>query len=108
MCAAAPAAEFLSPAFSTPHMTDNRRPNSTEKSARILIVDDHPIVRHGLASLIEREPDLAICGEAEEAVTALQAIDALKPDLVILDLSLAGPTGMDVLKSIRAKDANMP
>lgn len=75
---------------------------------RIFIVDDHPIVRQGLALLINREPDLTVCGDAEEASAALHRIEDLKPDLVVLDISLNGPDGLDLLKHIRARDTNLP
>jgi DNA-binding NarL/FixJ family response regulator len=75
---------------------------------RIFVVDDHPIVRQGLALLINREPDLEVCGDAEEAGSALQRIEELKPDLAVLDISLTGPDGLDLLKIIRARDPNLP
>jgi DNA-binding NarL/FixJ family response regulator len=74
----------------------------------VFIVDDHPIVRQGLALLINREPDLAVCGDAEEAASALRLIEELKPDLVIVDISLNGPDGLDLLKDIRARDQSLP
>jgi DNA-binding NarL/FixJ family response regulator len=80
----------------------------TERKRRILIVDDHPIVRQGLALLINREADLAVCGDAEEACSALRRIEELKPDLVVVDISLNGPDGLDLLKSIRARDTHLP
>ena len=76
--------------------------------SNIFIVDDHPIVRQGLAELINREPDLTVCGDAEEAGAALRRIDSLRPDLVIVDISLSGPDGLDLLKDIRARDAHLP
>ena len=81
---------------------------SQTKKCRVLLVDDHPIVRQGLALLIDREPDLAVCGEAEGAHTAFHAIITLKPDIVVLDISLSGPDGLDVLKEIRSKTASLP
>src|SRR6202045_1891160 len=75
---------------------------------RILVVDHHPIVRQGLALLINREPDLTVCGDAEEASSALRMIESLKPDLIIVDISLNGPDGLDLLKNIRARDPNLP
>jgi DNA-binding NarL/FixJ family response regulator len=78
------------------------------KKCKVLLVDDHPIVRQGLALLIDREPDLAVCGEAEGAHSAFEAIAALAPDLVVLDISLSGPDGLDVLKEIRMKTTNLP
>ena len=61
-----------------------------DKRARILLVDDHAVVRFGIAQLINREKDLVVCGEEEDASKALQAITQLKPDLVIADISLQG------------------
>jgi DNA-binding NarL/FixJ family response regulator len=78
------------------------------KKYRVLLVDDHPIVRQGLALLIEREADLSVCGEAEGAHTAFHAIETLRPDIVLLDISLNGPDGLEVLKEIRVKTGSLP
>ncbi|NDQ57022.1 MAG: response regulator transcription factor [Acidipila sp.] len=78
------------------------------KKYRVLLVDDHPIVRQGLALLIDRELDLSVCGEAEGAHSAFHAIATLRPDIVILDISLSGPDGLDVLKEIRMKTTHLP
>ncbi|MGA2099100.1 MAG: response regulator transcription factor [Candidatus Acidiferrum sp.] len=78
------------------------------KKDRVLLIDDHPIVRQGLALLIDREQDLAVCGEADGAHTGLHAVATLKPDLVVLDLSLSGPDGLDVLKEIRMNSGSLP
>lgn len=75
---------------------------------RVLLVDDHPIIRQGLTLLINREPDLMVCGEAQEAHSAADAIATLRPDLVILDISLGGPDGVELLKQLRARDADLP
>ena len=61
-----------------------------------------------MALLINREPDLAVCGDAEEAASALRRIEELKPDVIVVDISLNGPDGLDLLKNIRARDANLP
>jgi DNA-binding NarL/FixJ family response regulator len=82
--------------------------NSEAKKCRVLLVDDHPIVRQGLALLIDREPDLSVCGEADGAHSAFHAITSLRPDLVVLDISLSGPDGLEVLKEIRLKTASLP
>jgi DNA-binding NarL/FixJ family response regulator len=74
----------------------------------VLLVDDHPIVRQGLALLIEREVDLSVCGEADGAHTAFHAIETLQPDIVLLDISLNGPDGLEVLKEIRVKTGSLP
>jgi DNA-binding NarL/FixJ family response regulator len=78
------------------------------KKYRVLLVDDHPIVRQGLALLIDREADLSVCGEAEGAHSAFHAIETLRPDIVVLDISLNGPDGLEVLKEIRMKSGNLP
>jgi DNA-binding NarL/FixJ family response regulator len=78
------------------------------KKCRVLLIDDHPIVRQGLALLIDREGDLSVCGEADGAHSAFHAIETLRPDLVVLDISLSGPDGLDVLKEIRMKTASLP
>lgn len=76
--------------------------------SRIFLVDDHPVVRQGLALLINRERDLVVCGDAEEANLALQGIESLKPHVVVVDISLSGPDGLDLLKNIRVRDPNLP
>ncbi|MCU1342325.1 MAG: response regulator with a DNA-binding domain [Candidatus Acidoferrum typicum] len=81
---------------------------SATKKHRVLLVDDHPIVRQGLGLLIDREPDLSVCGEADSAHSAFHAITTLRPDVVVLDISLNGPDGLDVLKEIRTKTTTLP
>jgi DNA-binding NtrC family response regulator len=75
---------------------------------KIFLIDDHPIVRQGLALLINREVDLVVCGDAEGAPSALTALETAEPDLVIVDISLNGPDGLDLLKTIRLKDPHVP
>jgi DNA-binding NarL/FixJ family response regulator len=81
---------------------------ATPKRARVLIVDDHPIVRQGLAQMLGQEADLTVCGEAEEAQRALEAVATLRPDLVLVDISLKGSNGLDLIKSLRAYDSSLP
>jgi DNA-binding NarL/FixJ family response regulator len=81
---------------------------ASARKTRIFIVDDHPIVREGLSLMMNREPDMMVCGEAEEASRALQAIAGARPDFVIVDISLSGPDGLDLLKSIRVRFPNLP
>ena len=86
-------------------------PKSNEESVskkRIFIVDDHPIVREGLSLMMNREPDLMVCGEAEDASAALTAISTARPDFLIVDISLSGPDGLDLLKNIRARFRSLP
>lgn len=69
---------------------------------RILLVDDHPIMRHGLAQLIRMEPDLDICGECGSAADGLVTMGKLKPDLVVVDLTLPDKNGLELIKDIQA------
>jgi DNA-binding NarL/FixJ family response regulator len=75
---------------------------------RILIVDDHPLFRHGLSQLINAQDDLAACGEAESAPGALEAIRRLEPDVVVLDISLKGTNGIELMKAIKAERPKLP
>ena len=75
---------------------------------RVLIVDDHPIFRAGLTGLVNLEADLVVCGEAHDAVQALDALEKLKPDLVLLDMSLPGKSGLELLKDVRALSPRTP
>jgi DNA-binding NarL/FixJ family response regulator len=75
---------------------------------KVLVVDDHPLLRQGLALLINQQHDMLVCGEAEEAHAAMQSIAEKKPDVIILDISLKGPDGLELLKSIRAIYADLP
>lgn len=75
---------------------------------KVFLVDDHPIVRQGLTLLINQERDLTVCGEAEEMHSALQSIDSTKPDIVVLDISLNGPDGLDLLKHLRSRHPKLP
>lgn len=76
--------------------------------AKVFIVDDHPVVRQGLALLINREADMTVCGDAADAASALEAIERFDPHIVILDLSLRGPDGLELLKTVRARCAQLP
>src|SRR2546430_10453802 len=70
------------------------------KSQRVLLVDDHPMIRERLAEVIQREPDLAVCGEAEDRDHALQAVEKTRPDLVIVDPTLKHSHGLDLIKDL--------
>lgn len=75
---------------------------------RIVIVDDHPLFRKGLEQLIESHEGLAVCGEASRAGEAMDLIRKIKPDLVIVDLSLPGAHGLELIKNIRAEFSKLP
>lgn len=74
---------------------------------RILIVDDHPLVRTGFAQLIGDCPDLEVCGEAGDMAEALRQIDSIHPDLAIIDLSLAGGSGLDLIERIKSRNKDI-
>ncbi len=69
---------------------------------RVFIVDDHPLVRESLASLVQRQPDLTVCGEADSPAAALAGIAAAQPDVAIVDLSLGGRSGLDLIRDLKA------
>lgn len=75
--------------------------------ARILIIDDHPLVRTGFAQLIGDTHDLEVCGEAGSMADGLELATSLKPDLAIIDLSLAGGSGLDLIDHIKAHDPDI-
>ena len=74
---------------------------------RILLVDDHPAFRHGLAALIAEHRDLTVCGQAENAATALELMRRLHPDLVMLDISMAGTNGIELIKLMMAEEPKL-
>lgn len=75
---------------------------------RVLIVDDHPLFREGLRQMIERYPDLEVCGEAADAEQAMKALTELKPDLVLADISLGSDNGLDLIKLIKEQNEELP
>ena len=74
-----------------------------KNSTRILIVDDHPLLRQGITQLINQEKDLQVCGEADDPGKAMSAIEATNPDVVILDISLKGASGIELLKNVKVR-----
>lgn len=93
--------------LSTNRTDDPSTQKGTSKS-RILIVDDHPLVRQGIAQLVDRQADLQVCGEAGNADEAIAAIHNCRPDLVIVDISLEGISGIELVKTIKAGNAQLP
>ena len=78
------------------------------KQSRILLVDDHAVVRYGIAQLINRQNDLVVCGEEEDASRAMTAIVSLKPDLVIADISLKDSSGLELMRNIKVQYPKLP
>jgi DNA-binding NarL/FixJ family response regulator len=75
---------------------------------RILVVDDHPIVRDGLAAVLGTQPDLQVAGEAGNGVEALRRVEELQPDVMLLDLGMPGLDGVGVLQQLRAGGSSLP
>jgi DNA-binding NarL/FixJ family response regulator len=77
-------------------------------SKNIFIVDDHPMMREGLARLVSNEKDLNVCGEADEAGKAFTCIQSLKPDLALIDITLGGQNGIELIKNVHAIQPELP
>jgi DNA-binding NarL/FixJ family response regulator len=93
-------------------MTNSLRPKPEKTDppvkTKVFLVDDHPLVREWLAQLIQREPDLAVCGEAEDAPEALEKIQATQPDIVIADISLKTTHGLELVKDLQSCAPSLP
>jgi DNA-binding NarL/FixJ family response regulator len=84
------------------------RKTAGSRKRRVLLVDDHPVVREGLAQRINRERDLAVCGEAQSAGEALRAVASHQPDVVVLDLSLPKGHGLELIKDLKNLHPDLP
>lgn len=69
----------------------------------IFIIDDHPVIRHGVSSVLSKQPDMKIIGEAQDAKSALEPLQKLQPDVIVLDITLKGISGIDLIPRIREK-----
>ncbi len=78
------------------------------KPARVLLVDDHAIVRHGIGVLLEKASDLTICGEAGAYEEALEAVQRLKPDIAVIDIILRDRSGLDLIRELRERGEKLP
>lgn len=85
----------------------NRNSGATTKKSRILIIDDHVMVRDGVAAIIKHEADLEVCGMAATANEGTQAVGKLKPDLVLADITLPGKNGIEFIKDARAMQPDL-
>jgi DNA-binding NarL/FixJ family response regulator len=81
---------------------------SDSNKSRIMIVDDHPIVRHGIAQLLNAQPDFDCSAEADDAESALRLLRDEHYDLLIVDISMPGLSGLDLIRRIKQKDADLP
>ena len=81
---------------------------STERKKKILIVDDHAVVREGLTTVINQHSDLTVCGQVDSGAKAMAAVASLKPDAVIVDISLEGRSGLDLIKDLKAQHPHLP
>ena len=86
----------------------NASSQKQKQKHKIFIVDDHPIVRKGLTQLINQENDLVVCGEAESAHGALEVLKKIKPDLAIVDISLQGVDGIELIKTMKIRYNGLP
>ena len=84
------------------------RVKTEEAKAKVFLVDDHPLVREWLSQLIEREQDLAVCGEAEDTQEALEKIEQTRPDIVVADISLKNTHGLELVKDLQARLPSLP
>ena len=96
----------------TPARSATRDPAGSPPAAlppprRILVVDDHPFMRAGLAQLIARQPDLAVCGEAGNPAEAFRELARGKPDLVLTDLTMPGRSGLEFIKDLQAAEPRL-
>jgi len=89
-------------------MTANKSQRDQVKRKKVLIVDDHAVLREGLAAQINREADLIVCGEAEDAKQALALVEKLGPDLVLADITLPGRNGLELIRDLRARCPDLP
>jgi DNA-binding NarL/FixJ family response regulator len=90
------------------YMAQAKQREVRDGKTRVLLVDDHAVVRFGIAQLINRQNDMTVCGEEEDASRALSAIAALKPNLVIADISLKDSSGLELMRNIKAQYPGMP
>jgi DNA-binding NarL/FixJ family response regulator len=89
-------------------MKSPSKPTKDTEKRRVLIVDDHAVLREGLALVINVQSDLLVCGEAGSVAEGIQAAAAVQPDVALIDLSLMGGSGLEVVKDLKAQHPNLP
>lgn len=82
--------------------------NPAPEKRRVFLVDDHTMFREGLRQLIDRDPKLSVCGDAADSEEAMRGIRECQPDVVLVDISLSGASGIDLIKSIKSEFEDMP
>ena len=85
-----------------------KRETSGSSKTRVFIVDDHPVVRQGLAQMIGQQADFTVCGEAADVSTALKMIQELTPDMAVVDLNLKDSSGLDLIRDLKVRLPNLP
>jgi len=88
-------------------MTIESKLKGPTRKFRVLLVDDHPLVRRGLADVIAREPDLETCGEAGDVLEALREVERTKPDLVVIDLTLKTGHGIELIEKLKSREPHV-
>src|SRR5436190_4880220 len=91
-----------------PKMKSPSQSSAKKPCRQVVLVDDHPILREGLARLIDHESDMKVCGQTDNATKALALIGALKPDLAIIDIALNGVNGIELIKRIKGLYPEVP
>lgn len=89
-------------------MAAKPKSNSTPAKKKILVVDDHPMTRLGQVETLNREPDFTVCGQAATAGETIEAINRLKPDVLLMDLTLPDKEGLELIKDIQALHPGLP
>ena len=93
--------------MNTNHLPTSTSPTPATGARRLLIVDDHPVFRHGIRQLLAQLPGLTICGEAENAPHGLEAMRRSKPDIVLVDISMPGSNGIELIKLMLAEEPRL-
>lgn len=97
-----------SPADSPAAVLEMERPTPVSTKLKVLLVDDHPITRQGMKTLVNQQPNLEVCGEADNAPHAIELVGKLQPDLAIVDIALKTTNGIELTKNIKVQAPNLP
>jgi len=87
---------------------DEEAVSSVPSKLKVLLVDDHPITRQGMKALVNQQPNLEVCGEADNAAYAIELVSKLQPDLAIVDIALKTTNGIELTKNIKVQAPNLP